>query len=89
MLENEAPDPFDDSAERCNGLCESVTAALSANSFAPPTKAFEDLKMAGLLDLRTVIYSFFLNQEIKEFLQEDVASWYVPPAFVAMQLEPL
>eukprot|EP00439_Symbiodinium_sp_Y106_P065356 s2533_g10.t1 len=52
---------------KCHGLCESVTAALTANRFAPPTK------------------------EIKEFLQEDVASWYVPTTcfFRVLELEAL
>lgn len=46
---------------KCHGLCESVTAALTANRFAPPTK------------------------EIKEFLQEDVASWYVEASKTRLQ----
>ncbi|CAE6960558.1 EMB2247 [Symbiodinium sp. CCMP2456] len=46
---------------KCHGLCESVTASLAANRFAPPTK------------------------EIKEFLQEDVASWYVEASKTRLQ----
>jgi len=46
---------------KCQGLCESVTAALLENRFAPPTK------------------------DIKEFLQEDIASWYVEASKTRLQ----
>lgn len=46
---------------KCQGLCESVTAALLENRFAPPTK------------------------DIKEFLQEDVAAWYVEASKTRLQ----
>eukprot|EP00931_Biecheleriopsis_adriatica_P098517 TRINITY_DN7249_c0_g2_i3.p1 TRINITY_DN7249_c0_g2~~TRINITY_DN7249_c0_g2_i3.p1 ORF type:complete len:1202 (-),score=270.06 TRINITY_DN7249_c0_g2_i3:108-3713(-) len=46
---------------KCHGLCERVSASLSENRFAPPTK------------------------ELKEFLQDDLASWYVEASKTRLQ----